>query len=157
MVFDPNTAGVNINDSDYTKINKILNFVNSYVHYENDYILLNEDDTYLAPPETLTVKSGDCDDFSILVSAALADAGINSAIIFAQSVDGKKTHAMVLAQSEEDLPFCSYLDLTQFGLPSGKWFIIEPQYTFEGHIQNPQYCRGWRIITVALIGKVASF
>ena len=51
-------------DSATIKIRKILAFVNKYIHYE-----VEVNDVFLAPVETLGFKSGDCDDFSILVAA----------------------------------------------------------------------------------------
>jgi len=148
------TAGVDYyNDSDYEKIRKILDFFHSYIHYEYDF-----NETFRAPAETLGLKSGDCDDWSILTSAAFADAGIDSAIMFVKSKDGTQKHVMVLVQSEETLPLYGYYsDLTQYGLPSGRWWIIEPQYTLEEQQQHPEWFTQWDFDVAALVkGKESS-
>ena len=59
---------------------------------------LEMDDSLRAPVETLNLKSGDCDDFSILVSALFEIAGIDSGIGFFQS--DEYAHAMVLIHSD---------------------------------------------------------
>ncbi|XOB46636.1 MAG: transglutaminase-like domain-containing protein [Candidatus Nealsonbacteria bacterium] len=137
-------------DSDYEKIRKILDFINFHIHYESDM-----DEIPRAPAETLGLKSGDCEDHSILLSAALADAGINSAVMLVKSIDGTQAHAIALVQSKETLPLYYYSDLTQYGLPSGRWWIIEPQYPFEKQPQHPEWFAKWRIVAVASV-EVAS-
>ncbi|GAI49929.1 unnamed protein product, partial [marine sediment metagenome] len=132
--------------NDYGTIQYLLDLFRRYIRYEHDM-----NNVFRAPPETLGMRSGDCDDWSILASAAFADAGIPSAIVFVKSLDGTKAHAMVLVQSSENLPFCNYSDLTGFGLPSGRWYIVEPQYTLGDHLQNPHYCEEWRITAVVLV------
>ena len=146
-VFSQDTSGVNSYDSDYEKVNKILNFVRFYVYYSHDM-----NDILRAPVETLALQSGDCDDYSILVSAMLAEAGINSAIMFVKSIDGSEAHAMLLFQSEEIFPgLYFYPDLTSLGLPEGRWYILEPQYTIEEHQQNPDWFKKWNIVATALV------
>jgi len=152
VVFREYTADVNYyTDSDYEKIRKILDFTKFHIHYEPDF-----NQILRAPAETLGFKSGDCDDWSILMSALFANVGINSAIMFVKSENRIEAHAMVLVQSKETLPFWSYSDLTSFDLPSGRWWIIEPQFTFEEHQQNPEWFAKWRIEAVALVGSAES-
>ena len=151
VIFIPYTAGVSYEDSDYEKIRKILNFFYFHIHYEHDF-----NQILRAPAETLGLKSGDCDDWSILASAAFADAGIDSAIMFVKSKDGTQMHAMVLVQSKETLPLWYYSDLTNYGLPSGRWWIIEPQFTLEEQSQHPEWFTLWDIVAAALVGKIES-
>jgi len=137
------------NYSDTEKIERILDFINFHISYEPDF-----NQILRAPPETLGFKSGDCDDYSILISALFANVGINSAIMFVESTDRTEAHAMVLFQSKETLPLWSYSDLTWFGLPSGEWYILEPQFTLEEHQQNPDWFKKWDIVAAALVGKL---
>ena len=118
-------SGISSSDSEVTKIEKVLSFTNSFVHYE-DRIL----DHMWFPCETLTFRSGDCTSFSILATALLERAGIEAAIaFFANSTIGH--HAMVLVHLDNLGPYryWYYEDLTDRGLTSGKWIIVEPQCT----------------------------
>ena len=100
LVFASYGADVQNTDSDAIKINKILDFIDSHIHYEYDM-----SETPQAPAEALDYRSGDCKDFSILASAAFADAGITSGIIHMENATGSAAHAMVVIQSSENLPF----------------------------------------------------
>lgn len=135
--------GIQSGDPSVEKIEKILSFVNTYVHYESDY-----NNVFLAPVETLAFKSGDCDDYSILVAALFEKAGIDSAIGFFSS--GGSTHAMVLIHLDTISPygFWSYSDLTGKGLSAGKWIIIEPQHTIERQ-HTPSWFEQWSIRVAA--------
>lgn len=116
-------SGICPSDSALAKVEKVLSFTNTFVHYE-DRIL----DHMWFPCETLTFRSGDCTGFSILAAALLERAGIKAAIaFFANSTIGH--HAMVLVNLDNLGPFgyWYYEDLTAYGLDSGKWVIIEPQ------------------------------
>ncbi len=117
--------GIEEYETDEKKIRKILNVVKGFVHYENDF-----NEVAMTPLETLNSRSGDCEDFSILVAALFKRVGINSAIASFKSKDGGPGHAMVLFQSSESVPFYYYNDLTQFGLERGRWYLIEPQKRF---------------------------
>jgi len=70
-------ANISYSDSDAMKIDKILAFINSIVHYEYRMI-----DHMWFPCETLNFRSGDCTSFSILAAAMFERAGIKSAIAF---------------------------------------------------------------------------
>ena len=113
-------------DSDVEKIEKILVFVNSIIDFE-----LEMDDSLRAPVETLSLKSGDCDDFSVLVSALFEIADIESGVCFLESEDS--AHAMVLVHLEDlDEYGCYYYeDLTQYNFEDGTWILIEPQSTID--------------------------
>lgn len=148
-------GGINKNgDSDREKITKILSFINQHIKYEGD--INNE---LRAPSETLGLRSGDCDDFSILTSALFELVNIPSAIEFVKNDKGQY-HARVLIQSNDQLPLYAYLDLTkQFNyhllpdgwsmgwMPAGRWYIIEPQWTFEKQL-DPSI-KEWHIITAS--------
>jgi len=143
--------GIDEYETDEKKMRKILDFVNvnDFVHYEEDF-----NQVVNFPLETLTLKSGDCDDFSILVAALFKRVGINSAIAFFKSRTGREGHAMVLFQSKESLPFYSYNDLTQFDLEWGKWYLIEPQKRFDGQ-NDLSLVNKWIIESAASVSQVS--
>ena len=147
LVFASYAAAVAPSDSDAIKIKKILDFIDTNITYERDMR-----ETPRAPAETLGLKSGDCKSYSILTSAALATAGIRSAVIRAEKTDATQSHAMVLVQSDENLQLSEYYsDLTQFGLPAGRWWVIEPQYTFEEQQQHSDWFAQWKLIHAAQV------
>jgi hypothetical protein len=118
-----NMTGISISDSNVMKIEKVLAFIHSTVHYELRLI-----DHFWFPCETLTFKSGDCTSFSILAASMFEKTGIESAIgFFTNSSLGG--HAMVLVHMDDLGPYnyTCYGDLTGYGLTSGKWILIEPQ------------------------------
>lgn len=144
-------GGIGPGDSDILKIEKILDFVDSQVKYENDM-----SETPRAPAETLSLKSGDCKDYSILVSAMLAEAGLKTAVMRVSNANGSQSHAMVLVQSNENLPLDEYYsDLTNGGLIAGKWWVIEPQYPFAQQTQHPDWFAQWHIENVAAVAPAA--
>ncbi|MEM2904957.1 MAG: transglutaminase-like domain-containing protein [Candidatus Bathyarchaeia archaeon] len=117
-------AGVYSSDSDVTKTEKILAFIHSVVHYEHRML-----DHMWFPCETLAFRSGDCTSFSILAAAMLEAAGIKAAVaFFTNSTLGG--HAMVLVHLDNlgAYGYWYYGNLTGYGLTSGRWILIEPQY-----------------------------
>ncbi|MEM1558605.1 MAG: transglutaminase domain-containing protein [Thermoproteota archaeon] len=135
--------GIEDMDTPVEKVEKILRFVNDHVHYEDDY-----DNVFLAPLETLSFRSGDCDDYAILVATLFEKAGINSAIgIF---TNGTIDHAMVLIHLYNLSPygFHYYQDLTDIGLSPGRWILIEPQATI-GRQYDPDWFNQWRLQAAA--------
>ena len=122
IVFCESASG----DSDTDKIEKVLRFVNSIVDYE-----LEIDDSLRAPVETLSLKSGDCDDFSILVAALLEALDVQTGIGFFEN--GDSAHAMVLVQldSLDGYRYWKYDDLTYYDFEPGTWLMIEPQFTID--------------------------
>ena len=121
--------GISSGDSQVTKIDKILKFVNSNIHGEAD-----NQESFHAPMETITLKSGDCDDYSILVGALFEMAGIKTAIALNNpDKNGGTGHVFLVVQvsnTEGKLDY-GYKDLTDKGLSSGWWYIIEPQLKLE--------------------------
>jgi hypothetical protein len=147
LVFAPYAAGVISTDSDAVKIKKILDFIDANLTYERDM-----QETPRAPAETLGLKSGDCKSYSILASAAFSVAGVHSAVMRVENASGTVGHAMVLVQSNENLPLSEYYsDLTSFGLPAGKWWVIEPQYAYEEQQQHPDWFAQWKVIHAAQV------
>lgn len=118
-------TGISSSDSIITKIDKVLAFISSNVHYESRLL-----DHMWFPCETLTFHSGDCTSFSILAASMLEEVGIKSAVgFFYNSTLGG--HAMVLVHLN-DLGlhgYRYYSDLTGYKLASGRWIIIEPQFS----------------------------
>jgi flagellar biosynthesis chaperone FliJ len=57
-------CGVNTIDDSVTKVRKILDFIDLRISYSSEV-----DNVYRAPVETLSLSSGDCDDYSILAGA----------------------------------------------------------------------------------------
>jgi hypothetical protein len=117
--------GLPIDLSYVEKIRKILIFIDQYITYEADV-----DEVFHAPVETLTFKSGDCDDFAILAAALFEYVDIDAAIAFFSNDDGKY-HAATLVHLDSLGSYGSwyYSNLTGRGLEAGKWIIIEPQIT----------------------------
>ena len=147
LVFAPYAAGVTSTDSDAVKIKKILDFIDANLTYERDM-----QETPRAPAETLGLKSGDCKSYSILASAAFSVAGVHSAVMQVENASGTVGHAMVLVQSSETLPLAEYYsDLTSMGLPAGRWWVIEPQYTYEEQQQHPDWFAQWKLEHVAQV------
>mgnify|MGYP001105924907 CR=1 FL=1 len=139
-------AGISYSDSSVTKIQKVLAFIHSVVHYETRLL-----DHMWFPTETLTFRSGDCTGFSILASAMFEAAGIKSAVaFFTNSTLGG--HAMVLVHLDNlsGFGYYYYSDLTRYGLAGGKWIIIEPQYGFlDEHQSNLRWISWWSIVACA--------
>ena len=127
-------------DSSLDKMNKILLFVNEIVEYQYDM-----NDVFHSPLETLTYKSGDCDDFTILVSAMFEEIGIESAVglFLNEAIEG---HAMVLVKLSDLGSYGGYYyysDLTSLGLEAGDWVIIEPQTTLDN--QHTSWNEQWSL------------
>jgi hypothetical protein len=130
-------------DSAIVALQKILAFTNQYIHYE-----LEVNDVFLAPVETLGYKSGDCDDFSILVSALCDEVGVESAIgFFVNEYD--QYHAMILVNLNDlgGYDYFYYDDLTHGGLDPGRWIIIEPQATID--LQGTSWIEQWTLFAVS--------
>jgi hypothetical protein len=134
-------------DNDVKKVEKILEFTSSYIEYQYD---LNEE--YLFPTETLTFRSGDCDDFSILAATLLEEVEIESAIGFFTNQSEDNDHCMILIHLSDlgDYGYYYYDDLTSHGLSTGRWIILEPQVTIENQDAEDLVGR-WGMIAVAEI------
>jgi FtsZ-binding cell division protein ZapB len=120
-------TGVEDDDTPIEKIEKILVFVTGHVTYEFEV-----DDILRAPVETLTLRSGDCDDYSILAAALFEAADVEASIGFFMNDEGGG-HDMVLVHLEDLGGYDHFYidDLTGLGLRPGRWVIIEPQFTIE--------------------------
>ncbi len=109
------------------KVGHILDFLHEHIVYQGEV-----DEVIRAPVETLSLGSGDCDDYSTLAAALLEAVGIDSAVaIFRDAEDNY--HYMVLIHLN-DLGVYNYTyydDLTAYGLGPGRWILIEPQYRIE--------------------------
>jgi transglutaminase-like putative cysteine protease len=130
-------------DTSVDIIEKVLTFINSYIHYESE-----ANDVFHAPVETLGFKSGDCDDFTILAAALFEDLGIESAIRFYYNED-IGYHAMVLVHLENlgDYGYWYFSDLTHRGLEEGRWITIEPQLTIE--YQDSDWIEQWDLLVAS--------
>lgn len=134
---------IEINDTATERIGKVLEFINMRIHYESEV-----NDVFLAPVETLGFKSGDCDDFSILAAALFEVMGIDAAVGFFRN-ENYEYHAMVLVQLEDLAGYgCwRYSDLTDIGLETGNWIIIEPQATIDN--QGDDWIGQWSLLVAA--------
>jgi len=139
--------GISNYDNNVKKIEKILDFTSTYISYQYD---LNEE--FLFPVETLTFRSGDCDDFSILAATLLEEVGIESAIGFFTNQSEDNDHCMVLIRLSDlgNYGYYYYDNLTSYGLSDGKWIVLEPQETL-GNQYNEDLIGKWEIIAVAEI------
>ena len=137
-------ARVAYTDAPVEKVGKILAFLNEKLVYRCDLV-----DRYFSPTETLSSGTGDCDDYSILVSSLLELAGIKSAIaVFTDP--GGSGHAMVLVKlpNLDGYGHYHYSDLTGHGLSSGNWIVIEPQTTIENQNDGSWFGK-WKIEAAA--------
>jgi predicted nuclease with TOPRIM domain len=139
-------AGVDSSDTGPEKIGKILSFVNSKIEYQYDL-----HDRGFFPTETLSSGTGDCEDYSILFSALFELSGIESAIGLFENDAGTSGHAMVLVYLPDlgGYGHYYYSDLTSYGLRSGKWIIIEPQYDSLQDQCNSNWILKWNIKAAA--------
>ncbi len=137
--------GFRTGDTETNKTKKILEFINENIHYEYEV-----NNPYLAPAETLGLKSGDCDDFSILACALFEAVGIDAAFGFFKN-DADGYHCMVLVHLEDlgSYGYWSYSDLTGYGLASGRWIIIEPQYEID--YQNSDWVGEWSLVAASAV------
>jgi len=112
------------NFSHVENVKRVLDFTISYITYQDD-----PNDEFLFPTETLTFRTGDCDDFSILTAAVFEEIGIQSAIGFFENKTDGLLHAMLLLNLDDlgKYEYYSYSNLTSFNLSEGQWIIIEPQ------------------------------
>ena len=119
-----NLINISTKDSDVEKVEKILEFTSTFIEYQYD---LN--DEFLFPTETITYRTGDCDDFSILAAALFEVVDIESAIGFFEDDAEEYLHCMVLVKMNDlgDYGYYYYDDLIDFGLSEGKWIVLEPQ------------------------------
>ena len=136
---------ISASDSDVEKVEKILFFISNFIEYQYD---LN--DEFLFPTETLTYRSGDCDDFSILAAALFEYAGIESAIGFFESEYEEYAHCMVLIKLSDlgEYSFYYYDNLVDFGLSDGEWFILEPQNSISEQAERNWFER-WDLYAAA--------
>ena len=142
-----NIIGVSTYDSDVVKIEKILDFTSNHITYQSD---LN--DEFLFPTETVTFRSGDCDDFSILAASLFEDVGIESAIGFFENTTLNTKHCMVLVHLSDlgNYGYWYYSDLTNLGLSEGKWIVIEPQLDISAQY-NENVLQKWSLIVASEI------
>lgn len=133
--------GVSTYDSNAVKIEKILDFTSNHITYQSD---LN--DEFLFPTETITFRSGDCDDFSILAAALFEEVGIDSAIGFFENTTLNAAHCMVLVHLPDlgSYGYWYYSDLTNLGLSEGKWIVIEPQLNISAQ-HNENVTQKWSL------------
>jgi len=134
---------IEINDAATERIGKVLEFINTHIHYESEV-----NDIFLAPVESLGFKSGDCDDFSVLAAALFEAMEIDAAVGFFRN-ENDEYHAMVLVQLEElsGYSYWHYSDLTQIGLETGNWIVIEPQATIDN--QGDNWIEQWSLLVAA--------
>ena len=132
---------INSNDDDTECIKKILKFVTDNVVYE-----LELDDLQRSPIETLSLGSGDCDDFSVLAGALFEGAYIESALGFCKNDDGV-AHLMVLVHLPKLKGTTSwgFDDLTARGLEPGRWILLAPQYTLE-YQNDEEWMSQWHLV-----------
>lgn len=137
-------CNIHWSDTNTTKIAKILTFINENIEYQAEMHDINR-----APVETLSLMSGDCDDFSILAAALIKRAGISSAVAFFEK--GDEYHAMVLVKLNEleDMEYWFYEDLTSYNLDEGRWIIIEPQNTLT--FQDDESLSEWSVYAAAQV------
>ena len=135
----PDFIGIEGSDTPATKVEKVLDFVSTWVRYEHD--LNNE---FLSPVETLSFRSGDCDDFAILTSALFELVGLEAGIVFVTN-DAGDAHAMCLLHLNDlgGYGYYYFSDLTDYDLKAGEWILIEPQSPIDGQ-DNEGWMEQWQ-------------
>ncbi|MBS7611724.1 hypothetical protein KEJ27_05895 [Candidatus Bathyarchaeota archaeon] len=146
-----NLTGSSISQDPTERIARILGFINKHIHYEYDV-----ENVLLAPAETLTFKSGDCEDFTILAAVLFEAVGIDSAVAYFSHKDlsaEKQYHMMVLVHLDNlgEYGYWYYSDLTSMGVAPGKWIIIEPQKTIDD--QGSDWVGQWNLLAAAPIDE----
>ena len=136
--------GVSGAEASANRMAKILEFLDEFVEYQPDMV-----DKYFAPVETLAYGSGDCDDYAILTAALFEVAGIDAAVGFFTDEAEVRGHAMTLVHMD-DLDgngFWYFSDLTDMGLTSGRWIVIEPRLLIDQ--QSSECISDWRLEVAA--------
>ena len=135
-----NQTKINSGDSDTEKVAKVLEYINDLMDFESDM-----NDVFRAPPEALTVRTGDCDDYCFLAAALFEEAGIDTAIGFYKN-DDDSGHTMNLLHLNEleGYSYYSYDSLTSKGLSSGKWIQIEPQRYIDDQ-NDEEWMEDWEL------------
>lgn len=133
-------CGIYQEDTNIERIDKILDFINWYISYESEV-----DDSIRAPVETLSLRTGDCDDFTVLACALFEMADIQSAIGFFHNDEGEG-HAMALIHIDdlENYKYWYFADLTELNLDEGRWLVIEPQLSIEEQ-GDEDWLRQWKL------------
>ncbi len=146
-------SGMNIGEMDTPseKIEKILDFIVDHVTYNFEV-----GNVYRSPVETLSIGSGDCDDYSTLAAALFKAVGIDVAVGYFDSKNDHSAHNMVLVHLNElnisdpyfEQPYFYFDDLTSKGLRSGRWIEIEPQrrIEFQG---DEEWMKRWDLYVAA--------
>jgi len=129
--------------SNTTKIEYVLDFISDHIIYQNE---INE--VFHSPVETLGFRSGDCDDFTILAATLFENLDIESAVGLFYN-DNNEIHAMTLVNLNDldDYGYYYYNDLTNYGLDSGRWIIIEPQSSISQ--QYTEWVLQWDLFAAA--------
>lgn len=65
-------------DDTIVKIHAVNDFFNKRIHFSEDIILWKQDDYWATPLETMGVRAGDCEDFTIAKYMSLIELGIPS-------------------------------------------------------------------------------
>ncbi len=120
-------AGVDAEMDAVERVERILSFLHEHVVYQGEV-----DEVIRAPVETLSLGSGDCDDYSTLAAALLEAVGVDSAVaIFRDTEDNYHYMALIHLNDLGVYNYTYYDDLTAQGLSPGRWIVIEPQYLIE--------------------------
>ena len=146
-------SGMNIGEMDTPseKMAKILDFIVDHITYNSEV-----GNVYRSPVETLSIGSGDCDDYTTLAAALFKAVGIDAAVGYFNSKIDDSAHNMVLVRLSElnvsdpyfERPYFYFDDLTGKGLRSGRWIEIEPQrrIEFQG---DEEWMKRWDLYVAA--------
>jgi len=130
-------------DTPTEKISKILDFINEYVGYQEEL-----DNIIRSPVETLSLGSGDDEEYATLAAALFKSVGIDTAIALLKNVDDLE-YSMVLVHLEKlnitnyyyEKPYHIFQDLTKHGLKPGPWILVDTQtrIRFQGSPEIDEY------------------
>lgn len=139
-------AEVSEEQDEQERMRRILDWMNDHLAYEHEI-----DDLFRAPIETLSLGSGDCDDWTGLAAALMNEAGIDAAAGWFTRTDeeGKeRAHMMLLVPAELGTKAWWFKDLSKHGLPGG-WHVVEPQRRLDE--QKSPNIRRWSLVAARAI------
>ena len=122
-------------DSEWQQLNKVNNFFNRQIQYQNDLPLWGKNDYWASPVEMLGVGSGDCEDYAIAKYFSLLSLGIpedKMRLMYVRQLTVNEPH-MVLIYFEKPDAIPLVLDnFEQRIKPASQRRDLKPIYSFNG-------------------------
>lgn len=120
-------------DSDWQKLHKVNQFVNSVVQYKSDWEHWGAEDYWATPLETLQTGAGDCEDYVILKYFTLRAMGVaedKMRLMYVRALELNEPH-MVLIYIDKPGDYPLVLDnINTTILPANRRTDLRPVYSF---------------------------